>query len=353
MAVAAQSGIRLFKKETDEPTSADELKKKYPEVEFAQRIVSPSWMKALLFDGWVDADATRVMLDQSPYFASPQTLPAWKVAWHGWEISDKDYEEAVAKVEKLFESREIVVVGELFQVFGIRLLASNIGVVAKTRNEVVDECKLYLDDLKKLGRFPDPLLSHRKEMGGSWEGLGFIEADTPDFREVVSHFDATSATVLKESLPAKGRELLVVMKENVQEFFRQLCLNNVTPSPYFDVPVLASIDPEEFVDNVLALAPDAQSSVFSMFVGRYDRGQLDRDLMEESAWILAVKSAFEKRMPTLGKMTRHRLKNQIGHSYVKFLPYRRLRGSPDDVGFCRTGAELTTARCLGLRRRCC
>jgi hypothetical protein len=320
LAVATESSIRLFKKETDAPTFADELKKKYPEVEFAQRILSPAWMRKLLFDGWVDADETRVMLNQSPYFASPQTLPAWKVAWHGWEISDNDYEEAVAKVEKQFDDRTIVVIGEIFQVFGIRLFASDVGVIVKTRKQVVDECKLYLDDLKKLGRFPDPLLSDRKEMGGSWEGLGFIEADRPEFREIVEHFDATSAAVLKQSLPAKGRELLVVMKRDVQEFFRQLCLNNVTPSPYFDVPVLASIDPEGFVDNVLALAPDAQSSVFSMFIGRYDRGQLDRELMEEKAWILAVKSAFEKRMPALGKMTRHRLKNQIGHSYGKFLP---------------------------------
>jgi hypothetical protein len=320
MAVVAGAGVRLFAKKTDQPTKADELNNKYLEVDFAQQIAAPSWMKALLFDGWVEASATRAMLNKSPYYASALTLPAWKVAWHGWEISDKDYEEAVAKVERQFENREFVVVGELFQVFGLRLSFSEIGVIAKSRSEVVDECKCYIDDLRKFGNFPDPLVSRREELGSGWEGLGLFEADSEDFRAIIDCFDATSSTVLKESLPAKGLELLEVMKRDVQEFFRCLCLNTVTTSPFFDIPVLAAIDAEVFVDNVLTLVPDAQSSVFSMFIGRYERGQLDRELKDEKPWLLAVKDAFERRMPTLGKMTSHRLKNRIGHSYIKFLP---------------------------------
>ena len=307
--VASDASFRLFKKATDEKTPAAELKRRYPEVEFDQNIASPQWITALFFDGWVDPGATRKMLDASPHFASPESLPAWKVAWHGWEITDEQYERAVATVEKQFQNREFEILGELFQVFGLRLSFSRIKMIKQTAATVVAECKSYIDDLKKADRLPDFVTCGRVERTTSWEGLGLFESDTKEFSEIIDHLDASIAAALDEKLPKMGLELLELMKGNVQGFFRKLCLNNVTASPFFDIPVLAKIDPEVFVDRVLKLDPPSQASVFSVFQGRYDRGQLDNELKAERPWLIQVKNSFEKRMASLRPMSRNRLKN--------------------------------------------
>jgi hypothetical protein len=112
----------------------------------------------------------------------------------------------------------------------------------------------------------------------------------------------------------RGLRLLELMKKDAQAFFRELCSNNVTASPFFDVPILASIDPDIFVSEVLALHPNAQASVFAVFRGRYIGGQLKANLQPEKAWLATVKKEFEKKMSSLRPMSKDRLKNQIGHS---------------------------------------
>jgi hypothetical protein len=260
--VSADASIRLFKKEHDE-TPADQLKLSYPEVEFDQKIITPKWIAALFFDGLVDADLTRKMLDSSSYYATPDSIPAWKIAWNGWEIPDEQYEKAVARVEEQFQARGFTVLGELLHVFGLRLLFSTVGAINKTKASIVSECKSYIDDLKKAGRLPDPLTYRQDHITMGWEGLGFFERDTQEFKGIVEYLDASVAAARDEILPARGLELLEIMKTDVQELFRQLCINNVSESPYFDIPVLARIDPNLFVDRVLKLTPLSQSSVFS------------------------------------------------------------------------------------------
>jgi hypothetical protein len=325
--VAENSGIRLFLKKSDEVSEEDELKKRYHEVEFAQQIASPIWLKTLLFDGWVERLMTQQMLDESAYYASPQTLPAWKVAWNWWEIDEKSFEDAVAKVEEEFSKREILNRGEMFHVFGLRLLFADIGVVSKSRADVVNECKCYIDDLYNLERLPDPLESVTEDIQTSWGGLGFYDRNTEDFQAIVNHFYVISSEALKQSLPARARELLDLMESNVQDFFRQLCLNNVSASPFFAIPVLAKISPEEFVDRVLASSTSVQRSIFATLEGRYERNALAEGLSDEKPWILAVKHEFEKKMDTMGKMSKYRLKNRIGHSFGKFLSPEEMSAS--------------------------
>ena len=112
--------IRLFKKEEDTSIS-DELRKRYPEVEFEQTILPSQAIRKLLFDGWVDCGSIVQILNQSPYYASPATLPAWKVALHAWEITDAEFEDAISRVEEQFQNGEFTKLDEILHVFGLRL----------------------------------------------------------------------------------------------------------------------------------------------------------------------------------------------------------------------------------------
>jgi hypothetical protein len=263
VAAANEPRIRLFRKPDDPKTSGDQLRKRYPEVEIDQKLLNADWLSSLFFEGYVDKKQTRGMLDSCSFYSSDST-PAWKIAWHGWETTDERYERAAEMVEEQFRRREFSIVGELLQVFGLRLNFSDVGVLQRARNEIVAECKAYIDDLV------DPFGDMQ-----SWEGLGFFERESREFKEIQDYLYSSIAEASKTSLPLRGLQLLELMKKDAQAFFRDLCVNNVTASPFFDVPILASIEPDVFVSEVLTLHPAAQSSVFAMFQGRYDRGQLN------------------------------------------------------------------------------
>jgi hypothetical protein len=314
------AGARIFRrKEGEAETVTDLLEKRYPETDFSQSLISKEDLKRLLFDGSVEPKAIRQGLDENPYYASPETLPAWKVAWHGWEISDDDFESAVAKVEGQFKERKFSSPhDDLFQVFGLRLWLSNVGVIQKTRDEVVDECKKYIDDLKEQGRFPDPL-KWRHDNFFSTGGLGVHERDSAEFKTIIDHYDRTGADIVQASLPAKGHELLDLMKTDVLEYFRALCLNNASSSPYYEIPILASIPPDKFVDQVIKLPISVQASVFSTFKGRYELGALDGVLKDEKDWLVQVKLIFEDRMRSMRPLSKYRLMNRIGHNIDSFL----------------------------------
>jgi hypothetical protein len=313
VAAANEPRIRLFRKPDDPKTSGDQLRERYPEVEFDQKLMNADWLSRLFFDGYVDKEQTRKMLDSSSFYGS-DSIPAWKIAWHGWQMTDEQYERAAEMVEEQFRKREFSVIGELLHVFGLRLSFSDVGVVQLTRNEIVAECKAYVDDLRNSGRLPQDDADRFGDRTQSWEGLGFLAFESREFEEIRNYLYGSIAEAFKRSLPVKGLRLLELMKNDAQAFFRELCSNNVTASPFFDVPILASIDPDVFVSEVLALHPNAQSSVFAVFRARYAGRQLNTSLQPEKAWLATVKREFEKKMSSLRPMSKDRLKNQIGHS---------------------------------------
>jgi hypothetical protein len=78
--------------------------------------------------------------------------PAWRTAWQIRGIDDVTCEEAVGEVEEQFEKREFVAPGEMFHVFGLRLLFSEIGAIDTPKIDVVRQCKRYLDNLRESGK---------------------------------------------------------------------------------------------------------------------------------------------------------------------------------------------------------
>jgi hypothetical protein len=262
VAAANEPRIKLFRKPDAPKTSGDQLKERYPEVDFNQKLLNGDSLAGLFFDGHLDQEQTRKTLDSSSFYGSDDT-PVWKTAWHGWDVSDDRYEKAVGTVEDQFQARQFSLLGELLHVFGLRLFFSDVGVVQRTRSQIVAECKAYIDDLSKAGRLPDEGADRFGDRMQSWEGLGFSAIDSPEFKEIRDYLIQSIAEHFRKALPTKGLQLLELMKTDVQAFFRSLCANSVTASPYLDAPILANIDPAVFVSEVLALDPTTQASVFA------------------------------------------------------------------------------------------
>jgi hypothetical protein len=160
-------------KKNEEPSRADEAADRYPEAGFDNSLLSINVLSDILFRGLVREQAVRASLNEHSHFAEPGTEPAWRAAWHGFERSDDELERALAQVEEQFEKRLFSETGEMLHVFGLRLHFSKIGALTISTQEVVEQSKLYIDDLLREGQLAQ--IYERldfSDLGLGWGGSG-------------------------------------------------------------------------------------------------------------------------------------------------------------------------------------
>jgi hypothetical protein len=313
--------------ETNELDFVTDLEKRYPEVRFDQTMIDLPLLRGILFEGRADHAAIRSALDRSPYYASPAAQPTWRVAWHIGSVDDAEYEQAVAEVEEQFKNREFVIPGEIGHVIGLRLLFAEMGVISAGSEVLIGQFKHYVDDLRSQGKIPNKYggeIDYDPQNG--WDGLRIFNRDTREFGEIWAYYQTIIDEVGEEILPELGRKLLGVMKSNPEKFFRALVLNDFEPSPYYNVPILASIPPKDFVDHVLSLDFASQAEIIHTFRSRYERNLLENELAREKPWLKEVKEILEQKARALGPITRYRINNLTKRNIDPFLEETRSAG---------------------------
>ena len=85
----------------------------------------------------MDKEQIRSELDISSYFITVADEPEWRTVWYAFERTNEEFEHAFAEMERKFAARDYIVTGEIQHVFGMRLWLSDIGVLVKSRADVV------------------------------------------------------------------------------------------------------------------------------------------------------------------------------------------------------------------------
>lgn len=315
-----QSRAYSLRLSANTPTVLDKLKERYPEINSDSLYLEGPTVRQILFDGMVDQGKIHAEIDSNPPFVKVDIEPAWKRIAGFWRVTEDEFEKAVTEFEQEFNRRKFVDPGPMFQAFGVRLLLSEMGVIAGNASDVVIECKRYIDDMKNTGCIKNKYTGKAEiDRSMGWGGLVFVQNDSKEFTEINDHYRAVIDEVAKAALPAEGQRLLAMMKTDHVKFFRTLCVNNFEASIYYNVPVLASIDPTAFADAVLTLTPEAQSSVFTALRVRYDTTIAQDELADEKSWLAEVKRAFDARLGSLKPLSRFRLKNLVGRNVTPFV----------------------------------
>lgn len=116
------------------------------------------------------------------------------------------------------------------------------------------------------------------------------------------------------------------MKNNM-DIFSKVALQNGVHNPYYRIPVLATIDPAEFVRTWIAMKPAAQKNLAVALDGRYQANILYRDLKDELPWLRQVKVEAEKQLASAGNQTVVRFRLLFGFTIDKHLPGESTVGS--------------------------
>jgi hypothetical protein len=276
-----------------------EVDRKYPEVDMTSVMLNDAVLAAMLIDGRFPEEEIRSSIDNSSYFIIPGEDPPWKVVNHFDALDDSTVEEACARMEQQIENREVTVSGEILHIFCLRMMMAENGIIDRTVDEIVDECKSYLDDLLKSGRLPPRDTDWRwfDRFERSYDGFSYwiSEANAERFRAIWDHLIACRETAFQKTLPAVCDDLLRLVTEDSKAFFEAVSSTNNGPNPYALIPLLQKVSPAKFVEAWLSADRNDWQTVSYALDNRYSSNQLERDLSAEKDWALEVLKELEQR----------------------------------------------------------
>lgn len=303
-----------------EKTKIDEIDERYPQVDFDDALLSANLLSSVLLRGEMQGPDIVGALDASKDYANPGAQPLWLEAMRVFNSDDLTCERIAGEVESAFAQREFTVRGEFMHIVGLRLWFAKIGLIPKKTDEVVIECKAYLDDLARKGLLETSLDRLKAiEPANTYGGYVIVESETEEWRQVAIYYDQVAKTVEQRQYPAIARNLVARLPTDPDGFLFDLAVNAVRTSPYWDHPVLASFPPDEYAKMVFTASPEIQSRAIEVLHSRHSNRLVD-SLLPEKPWIAKVKAELEKLMVTAKPMTRYRLGSLIARNLDPLLP---------------------------------
>jgi hypothetical protein len=318
--IGQQVGRIMRRQNSGQASPEDLVETRYSGINFDDTIMSPEVLEQSLLDGRSNCEGIRASLDASHYFSSPASQPLWLRAWNAYHASDIEAEGLAEDLESAFVRRDFDVPGEVLHVVGVRLWFAKIGLIDRTPAEVASESKRYIDDLDAQGRLPSDIDEDEEERRfGYWKQHGSMEKDTEEFKEVLAHLALVRKNIGLTKYLSISVELCQKMMSEPTEFLRDLCHNQVRPSPYARLPVLAALPSAYFAELVSVADAHAQTSALATLNLRYERGDLDRSLQPEKQWLIDMSNHLQARAEVAMPMTKYRLLNAFQRNIAPIL----------------------------------
>lgn len=293
-----------------------EVDKRYPTIRLDTDLLSDQTLVNVIIKGIVDQTKIRSELDESSYFVTIEQEPAWRTVWHSYERTEGEVNRALAEMERAYAAREYTVTGEVLHVFGLRLWLSKIGAIPENREQVLADGRAYVDDLYARGVLEpiDPHGGYFDMAFDGYGGLGIHEAKSVQYRQLRDYLNEKRRTTEADRRPAIAEELLVNMRDDPSLFLRRVCLTNHEDNKFYDIPVLASLDPAKFVAVFLGLHPRDQRSAMIALKARYEHGRIDHDLLDERPWAIEVRNQIQAASEAMPPILKDRLRRFLAHA---------------------------------------
>lgn len=304
-------------KRENEKTPYDLIIEKYKNLSLSETLLKKSQWVDIFDKGLINRDLIEKSLLKSSYYHDTN-IPCWENLWNYYYLSDEQFDQNYKVVKKKFCQMHYKEVGVLTHVVGVLLKLSDLQLVDMNKKTILDHAKLYVGVLKK-----KKLLNTQNLIDGtnldrenSWNGLVFIGRDLPEFKEFMSHLNEETNKVIINSYSCIADDLLKLMKNNTDKFYRRITANNHKDNLYYNIPILSYIDPNAFVQQFMGLKPPQRLEVFYALINRYEMPTTT--LSSELAWLMEVKDLLESHQKSLiGKVSGFQLKQLINEELMK------------------------------------
>jgi len=249
------------KDENNEPSEPAfvSAEKRYSTVQLDSPLLSDELLQEILFNGVYDATRITASIASSVYFADPEKSPAWKTFIEFQRQPDDIAEEAMKRLEQEFLGREILEPGEMLHVFALRLMMAQNNLINQSIAQTITDCRDYIADLKKTNSLKPTSLSRedREELRFSYGGYTYWVEDSfrGDFEELFRYLHSERESVMLDSLSNAAREILDLIEADGEALFSILNYTAKGKAKYAEVPVLAKIEPEAFLESWMRSHP--------------------------------------------------------------------------------------------------
>lgn len=292
--------------------SADE---RYSTINLENQILSDQVLADVFENGLFDEERIVASVNRSPHFVEPEDVPAWKLVSSFDELSDEVFQNALEKMERQFNEREITSSGHMLHIFSLKLMMAEEGISNSDLETTRDECLKYIDDLFAGQRLPPRELKWRwwDSFDQAYDGHGYwIRPSYRDhFKTLLDRLIARREEALEDTFPAIMQKLLAVLAEDGIEFYRQVCQTAGRDSPYALIPIFKCVAPADFVDAWLAAPRPAWRWVKRALEARLEPNRAENELVSERSWALDVLREMEKRRDALTGFERLRVERII------------------------------------------
>lgn len=315
-----RSGMEFAYGETGRQLLADMESKYAPRQPTRSSISGRSW-KDILGRGFLDAEKINEQVNYSQHFIEEWT-PEWVKLWHGRLLEDDEFDSIICNVERKFSSGGYAEIGVIRHVVGMLLHYAEHDFGALSKSEIVNFAKSNINSLlqKDLRRVCYESGFDRfslREIG--YSGLDFMSKDSNEFREVDRYLDDAIKRAREQARPQEASDLLGSLEGDATEFCAKFMWENRTASKFWDVPILAEMDPEVFFDRFVKLAPRAKFRVVDMLQNRYEGERADIYLFRELPWLEYLADRIHKESQSnvgkISNLTLNQIATALRHSH--------------------------------------
>ncbi len=313
--------VRLMRRNNaTEKSKADAIDERYPQVDFDKVLLGAPMLSAILLRGEIDAPRLVDALDATSDYAKPGDQPLWQQAIQIFTCDDATCDRIVGDMEIAFTNREFTVRGEFLLIAGIRLWFAAIGLLSKKREDIVADCKTYIDNLARDDRLETGLDRPKGSVRDMvYRGYGIPESETFEHQQIAAYYDKISQEQEEKRYPKIARELLDQLPVDPDGFLFDLAVNTVQNGRYWDRPVLAALPAAQFSKTVFEASPEIQSRAIEALHNRHYNHPFP-SLLPERPWIAQVKAELEKLLVAAKPMTRFRLQSLIARNLNPLIP---------------------------------
>lgn len=223
----------------------------------------------LFFDkGIIDKEALEKSMLTSKYFKD-ENPPNWIKLLHYEQLSDDEFEKLIELVDLEYQKIDYDDINIIKHITGLFLSFSEVGLYPKTKENILDDAKLYIDYLKNNNKldfhFPEDLRQAY--------GFAFL-SNSKEFEAFCEYIKQSKNQAKINKAPDAARELLRILQTDTDEFSSRIWekLNNIKNrlnENYCDFPIFHYMSPNEFVETILKLEKTERNYVFYSLQQRY------------------------------------------------------------------------------------
>lgn len=277
-------------KKEEKEVLLEKIINKYPNLNFYELFPSAFWWQTYFDKGFIDKVELEQSILSSKYFQDKNT-PSWIKLYHFTELSNEQFDDLIKEVELEYNNKNFIEIGELKHVVGLFLLFSDAGIYPKSRSEILNSAKSYVDHLRN-----EKLLSVNSSptyeaLPDSYRSLGFQGRDFEEFKAFSSYINEAHALATVERMNNIGQDVLTIIDNDIRKFREMICLvdsvydEEEVPICYYDSPILIHINLNDFAKKIFSINFEDQQYIFSSLDKRYRFEDVNKKLIKELDWL--------------------------------------------------------------------